>query len=214
MVPSAACRLPSAPHPSAPAPPLRPGPALPAWDEARVRRGRGRGAARALARPPCACALLARALAGEDGGGRAGRHHGRGLLRERGRVGRRGGRRPGEGGTGRPRRGLLVSVAGGPAPPPPRGPSTARPAPSRRSTTPPGARPLGGHWTVMRGEDPVPPSDGLRPQGHRPPVVTRADLPTALGRPRGRVLGLPSPAGRVRQHLEGGGLGPDPHCEK
>lgn len=46
------------------------------------------------------------------------------------------------GGAGRPRRGPLVSVAGGPAPPPPRraprspsGSSTARPAPS-----PPGAR--------------------------------------------------------------------------
>lgn len=54
---------------------------------------------------------------GQDGGRRAWRHHGGGLLRERGRVGRRGGRRPGEGGTGRPRRGLWVSVAGWPSRP-------------------------------------------------------------------------------------------------
>lgn len=134
-------------RPLRPAPSLRPRPStwprlsagtlhFPPGDEARDRRGRGLGAARALAGPPCACSVFSRALAREDGGGRAGRHHGRGLLRERGRVGRRGGRRPGEGGTGRPRRGMLVPEAGWPPLPPPRDPSTARPAPSCRAFRP------------------------------------------------------------------------------
>lgn len=89
----------------------------------------GRGAARARPAPPCACAVLARSLAGEDGWGRAGRHHGRRLLRERGRVGRRGGRRPGEGGKGRPQRGLLASAPAAPALRSPCGSSTACPPP-------------------------------------------------------------------------------------
>lgn len=40
------------------------------------------------------------------------------------------------GGTGHPRRGMLVPDAGWPPLPPPRDPSTARPAPSRRALRP------------------------------------------------------------------------------
>lgn len=92
--------------------------------------------------PSCTCALAARSFPGEDGGGRAGCHHGRGVLRERGRAWRRGGRRPGEGAPGgpppprRPRGHLEVQAQravlpialhpGRPGPPPTSGPPGSR----------------------------------------------------------------------------------------
>lgn len=178
-------------------------------------RPRGGGAAGPRVRSPAPARALAqcsRAFPGEDGGGRAGRHHGRGLLRERGRVGRRGGRRPGEGGHRAPptrtvglrrRRAGPAPAAPGPAvtvwfkhsPPrpgarPPR-PQSARHSPSPRGQRgPPRApRPVEGRARGFRAS-PFPPlqtsggGDGAGSPGVRSPGAATASL--GSGRRRGR----------------------------
>lgn len=137
---SASLGPPSAPRPSLPAPPRPPGPALPSLGLGLARAaagGRAAGPRGSSPAPSGACAVSAGSLAGEDGERRAGRHHGRGVLRERGRARRRGGRRPGEGHrAARPAAPAAVAVwrkhSASPRPPPSSPAGGARPSRSAR----------------------------------------------------------------------------------